>query len=234
MHGIEKCKCARNFYVLFRRVGRETKFMEEVNISDSWDKVEIGKIGIWLFILTEIMLFGAFFSSYVMIRWGSSVCALGRTAWPQTGFKQGLILALTNTVILITSSFTMVRSYEASCHRDESFFKKSLLVTILLGILFLVIKFFEYALKIHHGYFPGSSFLETNPGLTIFFSFYFMLTGLHALHVIIGVCWNSFLFRSFKVSGFSDQLTSKLEYAGIYWHFVDIIWVFLFPLFYLI
>lgn len=208
--------------------------MEDVNFRDSWDKVEIGKIGIWLFILTEIMLFGAFFSSYVMIRWGNSVCALGRPAWPQAGFKGGLTLALINTVILITSSFTMVRAALGSGNKNESFFKNNLLGTIFLGVLFLLIKFFEYAVKIHHGYFPGSSFLAQNPGLTIFISFYFMLTGLHALHVMIGVLWNSFLFKSFKVSGFSDQLTSKLEYAGIYWHFVDIIWVFLFPLFYLI
>lgn len=200
----------------------------------AWDDVEIGKLGIWLFLLSEIMLFGAFLAGYVMIRWGSSVCALGVPAWPKTGYTEGLALALFNTVVLITSSLTMVQAFSASSKKEESRFRNNLLLTILLGFLFLLVKIFEYGTKIHHGYYPGSLLMQANPGLTIFVSFYFALTGLHALHVIAGILWNFFLFRSSKVIGLTERLAKKVEYAGLYWHFVDIVWVFLFPLFYLI
>ncbi len=202
--------------------------------SSSWDEVDVGKLGLYLFLLSEIMLFGAFLASYVMIRWGSSVCALGAPAWPKAGYTGGLSLALFNTVVLITSSWTMVRAFSASLRKEESSFRNNLLLTILLGFLFLLIKIFEYGTKIHHGYYPGSSFMLANPGLTIFVSFYFALTGLHAVHVLAGVLWNLFLFRSSKVTGLTDRFARKMEYAGLYWHFVDIVWVFLFPLLYLI
>lgn len=208
---------------------------ETVSVEQNyWDEVDIGKLGIWLFLLSEIMLFGAFLSGYVMLRWGSTVCALGSPAWPKAGYTSGLALALLNTIVLITSSFTMVRTFSASLTKQEESFRKNLLWTISLGTIFLLVKLVEYSLKIEHGYTPGSSFMAANPGLTIFVSFYFALTGLHALHVVAGVLWNFFLLQAHKVTGITERLTKKIEYAGLYWHFVDIIWVFLFPLFYLI
>lgn len=202
---------------------------------DSLEGVDTGKLGIWLFLISEVMLFGAFLASYFMTRWGSSVCRLGTPAWPQAGYAGGLALATLNTLVLITSSFTMVRAFAASQSKERESFSKNILATIVLGVLFLAIKTFEYRTKFHHGYYPGSEFIKANPGLGIFVSFYFALTGLHALHVIVGVLWNYFLYVKGKAEpGFKEGFVRKVEYAGLYWHFVDIIWVFLFPLFYLI
>jgi cytochrome c oxidase subunit 3 len=186
---------------------------------------EGGKLGLWLFILSEIMLFGGFLACYATIRWGSSACALGSPAWPKPGYTGGLLLAAANTVVLITSSFTMARACLFARAHDARY-RANLLATIILGCAFLLIKGFEYHLKIHHGYFPGSEWMHANPGVTIFISFYFVMTGLHGLHVLAGIVWNALLYKA--------EATSKLEYAGLYWHFVDVVWVLLFPLFYLI
>jgi cytochrome c oxidase subunit 3 len=194
-----------------------------------------GTLGLWLFIASEILLFGGFLAGYVMIRWGSSACALGTSAWPEAGHAVGLRLALLNTLILITSSYTVVRTVIFSRAGQWGAARRNLSATLLLGVIFLVIKGLEYAVKIHHGYFPRTDFMKENPGLTIFISFYYALTILHALHVLAGLIWNAALARRLKQSpeGSSD-LAAKLEYAGLYWHFVDVLWIFLFPLFYLI
>ncbi|MBK8575395.1 MAG: heme-copper oxidase subunit III [Elusimicrobia bacterium] len=186
------------------------------------------------FILSEIMLFGGFLVSYFMLRYGSSVCAIGAPAWPKEGYPVGLALATTNTLILISSSYTMVRAVLASEKHDEKTFSRFMGYTIFLGLLFLCVKIGEYALKIHHGYFPRSPFMEANPGLNIFISFYFVLTGFHGLHVVIGILWNWLLKRGAPRRIASPAFARKVEYAGLYWHFVDVVWVFLFPLFYLI
>ncbi|MBK9922384.1 MAG: heme-copper oxidase subunit III [Elusimicrobia bacterium] len=194
---------------------------------------DIGRYGMWFFILSEIMLFGAFIAAYVMLRWGSSVCALGAPAWPKTGYLGGLTLATINTLLLITSSFTMVRAVLASEEKNSVAFRRFMGATLLLGLGFLAVKIFEYYLKIHHGYYPRSEFMEATPGLNIFISFYFVLTGFHGLHVLIGVLWNFFLFKRGK-GPLDERFGRKVEYAGLYWHFVDAVWVFMFPLFYLI
>jgi heme/copper-type cytochrome/quinol oxidase subunit 3 len=168
-----------------------------------------------------------------MIRWGSSACALGAPAWPRAGYTGGLLLATINTLILVTSSLTMVRTTLFARRGDHDRVRKNLLATLILGTLFLTIKGCEYALKIHHGYFPRSPFMQENPGLVIFISFYFALTGLHGLHVIAGLLWNGALYRAMR-QGWRPDFRNKLEYAGLYWHFVDVLWLFLFPLFYLI
>ena len=198
------------------------------------DHSDIGQIGIWLFILSEIMLFGGFLVSYFMLRYGNAVCAIGAPAWPKEGYSVGLALATTNTLILISSSYTMVRAVLASEKHDEKAFSRFMGLTIFLGLLFLCVKAGEYALKIHHGFYPRSPFMEANPGLNIFISFYFALTGFHGLHVVIGILWNWFLKQSAHKRIASPAFARKVEYAGLYWHFVDVVWVFLFPLFYLI
>ena len=208
--------------------------MEHTNIIESpqAEPTDIGRLGIWFFILSEIMLFGAFIAAYVMLRWGNETCALGAPAWPKPGYLGGLTLATINTLLLITSSFTMVRSVFASEENDNSAFRRYMKWTILLGVGFLLVKSCEYALKIHHGYYPRSPIMEATPGLNIFVSFYFVLTGFHGLHVIIGLLWNGFLFHHAKSHPIKDRFSRKVEYAGLYWHFVDAVWVFLFPLFY--
>lgn len=200
----------------------------------SSDHSDIGQIGIWLFILSEIMLFGGFLVSYFMLRFGNPVCAIGAPAWPKEGYSIGLALATTNTLILITSSYTMVRAVLAAEKHDGKSFSRFMGWTIFLGALFLGVKAGEYVLKIHHDFYPRSPYMEANPGLTIFISFYFALTGFHGLHVVIGILWNVFLKRSASKRIASPAFARKVEYAGLYWHFVDVVWVFLFPLFYLI
>lgn len=199
---------------------------------------DAGKIGLWLFLLSEILLFGAFFSSYFMLRWSSASCRLGEPAWPAADYGSALVPALLNTLVLLTSSFTMVRACAAAQAGDGARFSRRLLETIGLGALFLVIKGFEYSTKIHHGYFPGGSYALANPGTSIFFSFYFVMTGLHAVHVVAGLVWNGLLWSAAGAldsgAAAADAFERKVEFAGIYWHFVDVIWVFLFPLLYLI
>lgn len=201
---------------------------------DNNEPTDIGRLGIWLFILSEITLFGAFIAAYVMLRWGNDTCALGTPAWPKAGYLGGLTLATVNTILLITSSFTMVRSVLASEEKNAAAFRRFMGSTILLGIGFLLVKSCEYAIKISHGYYPRSPFMEATPGLNIFISFYFVLTGFHGLHVLIGILWNGFLFHHTKSHALDERFARKVEYAGLYWHFVDVVWVFLFPLFYLI
>lgn len=169
-----------------------------------------------------------------MIRWGSSACALGTPAWPQETYATGLFWATLNTAVLITSSWTMVRSVLAAEAQRWVAVRRWLGATLLLGVMFLGIKAMEYALKIHHGYFPNSEFMQANPGLVIFISFYFALTGLHGLHVIAGLIWNGSLALRLMGREGDERMAQKIEFAALYWHFVDLLWIFLFPLFYLL
>jgi len=195
-------------------------------------EVETGKLGIWLFLVSEVMLFGGLISSYFMARWGSTVCALGAPAWPKAGQTGGLALATFNTVILLTSSFTMARAVAFAREGESRQAAAHLGWTLGLGVLFLLVKALEYSVKIGHGYYPQSRFMADVPGLNVFVSYYFALTGFHALHVMAGVAWQGVIWR--RVRGGGEDAAIKLEYAGLYWHFVDVVWVFLFPLFYLI
>ncbi len=199
----------------------------------SWDEAEVGRLGLWLFIMSEITLFGAFFASYVSTRLGNAECALGVSAWPEAGHLPGLVLAALNTVLLLTSSYTMVRAISGAERGDRARFNANLSATIALGAGFLVVKACEYALKVSHGYYPGSDLAKASPGLSIFLSYYYLMTSLHGLHVVAGLVWNSVVLSAPKDMP-PAALARKTEYAGLYWHFVDVVWVFLFPLFYLI
>lgn len=197
------------------------------------DVIDPGRLGLWLFLLSEILLFGGFFASYVMMRWGSPDCRLGTPAWPAPDYGTTLSMAALNTFILITSSYTMVRSVLACEEGRVEAFRRNLWATIGLGAAFLAVKAVEYSLKFGHGYYPGGHFVVEHPGYAIFFSFYFVMTGLHGVHVLVGLIWNGLLLRS-RQDPRSPEFARKAEYAGLYWHFVDVVWVFLFPLFYLI
>ncbi|MBI4425702.1 MAG: heme-copper oxidase subunit III [Elusimicrobia bacterium] len=198
------------------------------------DQAEIGKLGLWLFLLSEAMLFGGFLSSYLTLRLGNAACRLGTPAWPQAGYTGGLLLAGLNTLVLIASSYTMVRSLRRAADGDREGFRRDMLATLALGGAFLGVKAFEYYAKIRHGYYPGGPLVEANPGLGIFFSFYFAMTGLHALHVIAGLLWNGLLYKASGAAAMDERFARKVLFAGLYWHFVDVVWVFLFPLLYLI
>ena len=180
-----------------------------------------GKLGIWLFLASEVMLFGALFSAYVLLRVGADV-------WPH-GYQAGLSipLATVNTLVLIGSSVTMVMAWASLKMNRFRNFRLFLGATILLAFTFLVIKGFEYDAKFHHEIFPWTS---------TFYAIYFTLTGLHGLHVIGGILVNSYLLlpgsKLWKTD--PDRFANRVEYAGLYWHFVDLVWIFLFPVLYLL
>lgn len=202
-------------------------------ITTEWREEDAGRVGLWLFILSEILLFGAFLASYVSTRLGNPECALGVVVWPETGHLPGLALASLNTVILLTSSYTMVRSIGRAERGDREGFRRNMLATIALGAGFLAVKSCEYAFKISHGYYPGSEFARGSAGMSVFLSYYYAMTILHALHVVAGLVWNGTALHASR-SGPMSAVARRAEFAGLYWHFVDAVWVFLFPLLYLI
>jgi heme/copper-type cytochrome/quinol oxidase subunit 3 len=179
------------------------------------------KLGIWLFLASEVMLFGALFSSYILLRTGAP-------SWPH-GRDLGLNvpLATLNTMVLIASSVTVVLSWASLRLGDIKKFRLYMGLTILCGLGFLVIKYIEYAEKFHHGHFPS---------FNTFFAIYFTLTGLHGLHVIGGMIVNGYLWGPGTKMWKTDpqRFTNRIEVAGLYWHFVDLVWIFLFPTLYLL
>jgi len=178
------------------------------------------KLGIWLFLASEVMLFGALFSSYILLRVGAPV-------WPRGWEHLNVALATLNTAVLITSSVTMVMSWASLMMKNFSRYKLFMGLTILLGLVFLVVKAFEYGAKFSHGIFPRES---------TFFAIYFTLTGLHGLHVLGGMIVNTYLWGPGSKMWKSNpaRFTNRVEIAGLYWHFVDIVWIFLFPSLYLL
>lgn len=178
------------------------------------------KLGIWLFLSSEVMLFGALFSSYILLR-------VGADSWPHGYEHLNIPLGTVNTAVLITSSVTMVMAWASLMMKDFAKYRRYLGATILLALVFLVIKGFEYAAKFEHGLYPSTS---------TYFGIYFTLTGLHALHIIGGIVVNAYFWMAGKKMWNSDpeRLTHRIEIAGLYWHFVDIVWIFLFPTLYLL
>jgi len=179
------------------------------------------KLGIWLFLASEVMLFGALFSTYIILRVGS-------VEWPH-GYEipLNIPLATLNTMVLISSSVTMVMSWAALKMHNVANFKKYMGLTVLLSFGFLIIKYFEYTAKFEHGLFPSTS---------TFLAIYFTMTGLHGLHVVGGIVVNSYLLGpgSKMWNSHPEQFTNRVEAAGLYWHFVDLVWIFLFPTLYLL
>jgi heme/copper-type cytochrome/quinol oxidase subunit 3 len=181
--------------------------------------IPTGKLGMWMFLASEVMLFGALISSYIVLRMGS----------PNFGVPSEEVLtrplATANTFVLITSSITMVLALAAIQKENIKQFAAYMVATMLLGSTFLVIKGFEYAHKIHEGLTISSS---------LFGSFYFTMTGLHALHMIGGLIFNTYILINGLRGKWSNGHHERVEYAGLYWHFVDLVWVILFPIFYLV
>jgi heme/copper-type cytochrome/quinol oxidase subunit 3 len=189
------------------------------------------KLGIWLFLASEVMLFGALFSSYILLRTGAPV-------WPH-GREMGLSvpLATLNTLVLIGSSVTMVMSWASLKLKDFSKFRFWMGLTILCAVGFMVIKGIEYHHKFEEGALPGVfyHFSEvTAPGANLYYTVYFLSTGLHAFHVIIGMSILIWILARVLKGEFSSNNYVPVELGGLYWHLVDLVWIFLFPLLYLI
>ena len=174
-----------------------------------------GKLGVWWFLVSEIMVFGGLISSYIVAR-------LGSAGWPAEATHLSVLVASVNTLVLLTSSLTMVVAFAATRERDRGKLRTFLFLTILLGLAFLGIKAYEYTSKVVAGFTPASGH---------FWSFYYTMTGLHALHVLGGIITNLTLFVMARES---LRNSHRVELAGLYWHFVDVVWIFLFPLLYLV
>ena len=177
-----------------------------------------GKLGVWLFLASEVMLFGALFSAYIILRSGSM-------EWPHG--ELNVWLGMTNTFILIGSSVTMVMAWASLKMNQWGKHRFYLLATVLLSCTFLVIKYFEYSEHLSKGEGPWHS---------TFFALYFTLTGLHGLHILGGiVVMLYFLGPGAKLHKTNpEQFTNRIEITGLYWHFVDLVWIFLFPILYLL
>jgi cytochrome c oxidase subunit III len=194
-------------------------------------QAEASTLGMWLFLATEVMFFGGLFMTYLLYRIWYPV------AWAEGSLELDIMLGGINTVVLIGSSLTMalaVRAAQTDQRRATIVF---LILTMLLGLVFLVIKFFEYKHKFDVGHVPGPNFHFEGPlapQVEIFLSLYFAMTGLHALHMLIGFgIMGVILWMTIK-NRFSHAWYTPVEMAGLYWHFVDIVWIFLFPLLYLV
>ncbi len=178
------------------------------------------KLGVWLFLASEVMLFGALFSTYILLR-------VGALEWPHGSSILNVPIGTFNTMVLITSSVTVVMAWASLKMKNLNKYKLFMGLTILLALTFLVVKAFEYGAKFEHHNFPSKS---------TFLAIYFTLTGLHGLHVLGGIVVNSYFWgpgaRMWQTD--PERFTNRIEVAGLYWHFVDLVWIFLFPVLYLL
>jgi cytochrome c oxidase subunit III len=195
---------------------------------------DTAKLGMWLFLATEILLFGGLFVGF----------GLMQQRYPREFVEahehlvrwQGSL----NTVILLFSSFTMVMGVDAAKRNKKDRSAFFLVITILCACAFLVVKYFEYAHKFEEGWLPGKFYHATGDkipgshGYATFFAFYFMMTGLHGIHILAGIGLLSWILMRTRRGEFSHTYYTPVDLVGLYWHIVDLIWIYLFPLYYLI
>jgi cytochrome c oxidase subunit III len=193
------------------------------------EKENNSRIGMWLFIASEAMLFGGLFLLYSMYRLKNPA------EFHTASLELSLLSGTANTCILITSSlFAALSLYFLKSEKDK-YSRLYLLLTICLALAFLIIKAYEWNAKFQHGLYPGSPvLLGRSKGEILFFGLYYMMTGLHVLHVIIGIGLLSFVYSRMRVTRVSAENPALHENSILYWHLIDIIWIFLFPLLYLI
>ena len=205
-------------------------------------QLEASILGMWVFLVTEIMFFGGLFMAYLMYRWKYHL------AWEESSNQLNVILGGINTAVLICSSLTMalaVRSAQVGSRIGQIV---NLILTMIFGSTFLVIKYFEYAAKFEHHLVPGPHFsyvqhhvingveqAMTLPyGSQLFFSLYFIMTGIHAAHMVVGLGLMTYILIMASKGKYGPKYYGPVEVSGLYWHFVDIVWIFLFPLLYLL
>ncbi len=203
-------------------------------------------LGMWMFLATEILFFGGVFTAYAVYRnaYGTAFAEGSKQLIPWVG--------AVNTAVLLSSSLTMALAVYFARVNRRNLLVACLGLTIVFGTAFLAIKFTEYAIDYHEGLIPGPTWNAThgeeaaeklgqpslaaslNQGMQLFFIFYFILTGLHAVHMLIGMGLLIYLLVRARRGAFSSEYYTPVEVIGLYWHFVDIVWIFLFPLLYLI
>jgi cytochrome c oxidase subunit 3 len=189
------------------------------------------KLGMWLFLATEILLFGGLFAAYALYHW------MWFDEFHRASTELNKWIGGINTVVLLLSSFTAALAVDAAQHGRNDKVVKHLSITILCAVIFLVIKYFEWTGKAAHGLFPTSEFFnstEFNEKYKAFFGLYYCMTGLHALHVIIGMGLLGWVLMKARNNRFSPDYYTPVEIGALYWHLVDLIWIYLFPLLYLV
>ncbi len=192
------------------------------------DKTGI-KIGMWLFLYSEIILFGGLFVLYAAYFYKYP------EFFSEGGKELNRIIGAVNTTVLLVSSFTVAASITAIQRREKKRAVGCLVFSIFCGVIFLVNKYFEWGAKFHHDIYPNSETLVSGePGLNIFFGLYYIITGLHGLHVIVGMLLLTVSLVLVLVGRVTESNYAMLENSGLYWHLVDLIWIFVFPLFYLV
>ena len=201
------------------------------HFDDAVQQHDASTLGMWVFLVTEIMFFGGLFTAYIVYR----------TAYPAAfhgaSHELDITLGAFNTAVLITSSLTMALSVHAAQTGKRGMLVFCLLLTMVLGTTFLGVKAYEYWHKWHEHLIPGPNFAYTGPDPTnaqLFFSLYFAMTGLHALHMIIGIGLLAVITVRGAQGMFNRFYYTPVELSGLYWHFVDLVWIFLFPLLYLL
>ncbi len=192
---------------------------------------DAAKLGVWLFLATEIIMFGGLFVGYIIFH------GLYPDMFAEGAKHLDWRLGATNTLVLLLSSFTMASGVHYAQTNQQKKCVRALFVTLLCGFAFLLIKYFEYSHKIHDGLLPGKFFTNGEAehyNLAMYFSFYFCMTGLHASHVIAGMCLIFWIMRRSARGDFNSEFYTPVEGVGLFWHLVDLIWIYLFPLLYLV
>jgi cytochrome c oxidase subunit 3 len=199
-----------------------------VNAEQQFDT---SKLGMWLFLATEILMFGGLFVGFGLMQ------ANYPEAWVAGHHHLDRVMGSINTVFLLCSSFTMVMAVHASSTNQKSKAVLNLLATLAFAGGFMVIKYFEYSHKFHEGILPGRYFAYAGggpPEQAMFFGFYFAMTGIHGIHVLVGMILISWLTIRAQRGEFSSDYYTPVDLVGLYWHLVDLIWIYLFPLLYLV
>jgi cytochrome c oxidase subunit 3 len=195
---------------------------------------DTSKIGMWLFLATEVLLFGGLFVGFGLMQNRYPREFVEAHEHLQRGY------GAFNTVVLLVSSWTMVMGVLAAKTNQKKRLELFLALTIICAFIFLGVKYFEYSHKYHDGLLPGHFYSHKGDGIpgshgyATFFSFYFMMTGLHGIHILGGIVALTWILRRAKRGEFSNVYYTPVDLVGLYWHLVDLIWIYLFPLYYLI
>jgi cytochrome c oxidase subunit III len=194
-------------------------------------QLDATKIGMWLFLATEVLLFGGLFVGFALMQ------AAHPQAFLEAHHHLDKSLGALNTVVLLLSSFTMVMAVHSAATNKQKALQIYLVITLICAAIFLGVKYIEYSHKFHEGLLPGMYYSHKGdavPNQFIFFSFYFMMTGLHGLHILGGMVAITWVLLKARKCTFDPTYYNPVDLVGLYWHLVDLIWIYLFPLLYLI
>jgi cytochrome c oxidase subunit III len=200
------------------------------HFTDVEQQFDTAKLGMWTFLATEILMFGGLFVAY----------AIMFSMYPEA-FKKGheflnVNLGIVNTAVLIFSSLTMALAVRSAQTSNKRGLVINLMITIACAFVFLIVKYFEYSHKIHEGTLPGIyyTFHEYVPHIEMYFALYFMMTGLHGIHVTVGIGLLTWILLNAMKGKYNAAYYTQVEMVGLYWHLVDLVWIYLFPLLYLV